>query len=118
MRIKQAELEAERLQQEALFALGAYVALVFILPPGALPFEFLQPYYTLPLVWRFVVAIIAALQEAGWIGVTLLPGAPRSPMLGLYPTVETIVAQLAMAAMLAVGFIAARRNAPQQPASV
>ena len=61
---------------------------------------------------------IAALQEAGWIDVTLLSGAPRSPMLGLYPTVETIVAQLVMAALLAVGFIAARRGAPQQPASV
>ncbi|MFN3724890.1 MAG: FTR1 family protein [Allosphingosinicella sp.] len=60
---------------------------------------------------------IAALQEAGWIGVTLVPGAPRSPMLGIYPTVETIVAQVAMAAMLAVGFIVTRRGAPPQPAS-
>jgi high-affinity iron transporter len=60
---------------------------------------------------------IAALQEAGWMGITLLPGAPRITMLGLFPTAETIVAQLVMAALLAAGFITARRGATTQPAS-
>jgi high-affinity iron transporter len=60
---------------------------------------------------------IAALQEAGWIGVTLLSGAPRSPMFGLYPTAETLIAQLAMAALLAAGFMAARRSRPAAPAT-
>jgi high-affinity iron transporter len=60
---------------------------------------------------------IAALQEAGWIGVTLLPGAPRSALLGLYPTWETIGAQLLMVVLIAAGFIAARRTKQPQPAS-
>ena len=49
---------------------------------------------------------VAALQEAGMIGVTPLAGFPRSPMLGLYPTVETLAAQVVMALLLAVGFSA------------
>ena len=36
---------------------------------------------------------VAALQEAGMIGVTPLAGLPRSPILGLYPTLETLLAQ-------------------------
>ena len=36
---------------------------------------------------------VAALQEAGMVGVTPLAGLPRSPMLGLYPTLETLLAQ-------------------------
>lgn len=60
---------------------------------------------------------IAALQEAGWIGVTLLPGAPRSALLGLYPTLETIGAQLLMVVLVAAGFLAARRGREPQPAS-
>ena len=54
---------------------------------------------------------IAALQEAGLIGVTPLAGLPRSPMLGLYPTAETLVAQAATALLLAAGFLRSRRAA-------
>ena len=36
---------------------------------------------------------VAALQEAGMIGVTPLAGLPRSPMLGIYPTLEAMLAQ-------------------------
>jgi high-affinity iron transporter len=54
---------------------------------------------------------VAALQEAGMIGVTPLAGLPRSPMLGLYPTAETLVAQVVMALLLAVGFYRANRVA-------
>jgi high-affinity iron transporter len=52
---------------------------------------------------------VAALQEAGMIGVMPLPGFPRSPMLGLFPTVETLAAQALMAALLAAGFYRASR---------
>ena len=51
----------------------------------------------------------AALQEAGLIGVTPLDGLPRSPLLGLYPTVETLAAQAVTALLLAAGFYRARR---------
>ncbi len=54
---------------------------------------------------------VAALQEAGLIGVTPLAGLPRSPMLGLYPTAETLIAQAAMALLLAAGFLRSRRTA-------
>ncbi|HEV2867456.1 MAG TPA: FTR1 family protein [Allosphingosinicella sp.] len=53
----------------------------------------------------------AALQEAGMIGVTPLAGFPRSPILGLYPTAETLVAQVATALLLAAGFLRSRQTA-------
>ena len=53
---------------------------------------------------------VAALQEAGMIGVTPLPAFPRSPMLGLYPTLETLAAQVVMALLLAFGFYRANRT--------
>lgn len=52
---------------------------------------------------------LAALQEAGLIGVTPLPGLPRSTLLGLYPTAETIAAQAVTVLLLAAGFIYSRR---------
>ena len=54
---------------------------------------------------------VAALQEAGMVGVTPLAGFPRSPMLGIYPTLETLVAQGVMIALLALGFWVAQRRA-------
>ena len=52
---------------------------------------------------------VAALQEAGMIGVTPLAGLPRSPILGLYPTLESLGAQVVMALLLAAGFFRASR---------
>jgi branched-chain amino acid transport system permease protein len=64
-------MEVLNLAHGSLFALGAYVALVFILPPGALPADLLQPYYALPLHWRFVVAVVAAPVVVGVAGMAL-----------------------------------------------
>jgi high-affinity iron transporter len=47
---------------------------------------------------------VAALQEAGLIGVTPLDSAPRIELLGLYPTLEGLLAQLATLAVLLAGF--------------
>jgi high-affinity iron transporter len=55
---------------------------------------------------------VAALQEAGMLGVSPLDGLPRSPLLGLYPTLETVLAQVAMIALLALGWLWTRRKAP------
>jgi len=55
---------------------------------------------------------VAALQEAGFIGVTPLAGFPRSMLIGLYPTLETLAAQGAMILLLAAGFLYANRKAP------
>jgi high-affinity iron transporter len=54
---------------------------------------------------------VAALQEAGMFGVTPLDGFPRSEILGLYPTLETLAAQVGMALLLAAGFLRTRRRA-------
>jgi high-affinity iron transporter len=57
---------------------------------------------------------VGALQEAGAIGVTPLPGVPRLTILGLFPTAEAVGAQLAMLAAVLLGFRSAAR--PRTPA--
>jgi high-affinity iron transporter len=52
----------------------------------------------------------AALQESGLIGLTPLNGFPRSLMLGVFPTVETMLAQGATILLLAVGFLVVHRR--------
>lgn len=47
---------------------------------------------------------VAALQEAGYLGLHPLLGFPRIEMLGLYPTMETAAAQILMLGLLLVGF--------------
>lgn len=46
---------------------------------------------------------VAALQEAGWIGEHLLSG-PRIDLLGIYPTWQTLIAQLLVAIIALAGF--------------
>ncbi|HYG48818.1 MAG TPA: FTR1 family protein [Allosphingosinicella sp.] len=53
---------------------------------------------------------VAALQEAGMIGVTPLDWAPRVEILGLYPTVEGLLAQAATLLVLLAGFARNRRG--------
>ena len=57
---------------------------------------------------------VSALQEAGWVTASLIRG-PRVDWLGLYPTLETVVAQVvvALAGFGGFGFnwLAARRSA-------
>ncbi|SKA28765.1 high-affinity iron transporter [Enhydrobacter aerosaccus] len=47
---------------------------------------------------------VSALQEAGWLPMSPLPGVIRVAILGLYPTVQGVSAQVAMAALLLIGF--------------
>jgi high-affinity iron transporter len=47
---------------------------------------------------------IAALQESGLVAVTAAPWAPRIPVLGIFPTVQGITAQVVTLAILLVGF--------------
>jgi high-affinity iron transporter len=53
---------------------------------------------------------VAALQEAGMIGVAPLDWAPRVEILGLYPTVEGLLAQIATLLILLAGFARNRRG--------
>ena len=52
---------------------------------------------------------IGALQEAGVLGITPLAAVPRIAGLGLFPTAESLGAQLLIVAALAIGFRAAGR---------
>ncbi len=47
---------------------------------------------------------VAALQEAGWVSVTVAP-APHIELLGIYPTWQTLLAQIAVILMLGAGFM-------------
>jgi len=44
----------------------------------------------------FVGQGIASLQEAGWVGVSFIDYAPTIPALGIFPTIQSLGAQLAM----------------------
>lgn len=54
---------------------------------------------------------VAALQEAGIIDIAPLAAAPRLSMLGIFPTWQSILTQLAMAAAIFIGFSFNRRRA-------
>lgn len=60
---------------------------------------------------------VSALQEAGWLPTSPLAGFIRIDVLGLYPTVQTIAAQVAIAAALLIGFWSNRRRAFTNPNS-
>lgn len=47
---------------------------------------------------------VSALQEAGWLPITPVAGFVRVEILGLYPTIQGISAQVAMAVLLLIGF--------------
>lgn len=53
---------------------------------------------------------MAALQEAGIVDVRPLLGAPRIAFLGIFPTLEAVLAQVAMLAAVIVGFLYNRRQ--------
>jgi len=58
---------------------------------------------------------VAGLQEAGWLGVSPI-AAPRIEALGMFPTAQTLAAQLATLAIALIGFgfnaLTARRPKP------
>ena len=97
----------------ALLAIIAWVMLRYsrTLPIG----EFFKYSAILIAVLAVVLAGkgIGALQEAGMIPITPLSGVPRITLLGLFPTLEAVAAQLLMLAALIVGFRSAARRPPQ-----
>ena len=66
----------------------------------------LKPFFAVTGLFLYYMAFlfagrgIAELQEGGIIATTVLPWAPRIPALGIYPTVESLVAQGVLAALL------------------
>ncbi|MEO6947224.1 MAG: FTR1 family protein [Nitrobacter sp.] len=71
--------------------------------------------YSSALIAVLAVVLIGkgtqALQEAGYLSITPWPGFPRNAFLGVYPTRETIIAQLAMTVLLVLGFVWNKRSA-------
>lgn len=55
---------------------------------------------------------IAALQEAGWLGISPVGGVPRIDVLGLNPTIQSIGAQILVIAALVIGFRFGTRAQP------
>lgn len=53
---------------------------------------------------------IAALQEAGIVGIAPLRSVPRISLVGLFPTTQTVAAQVLMITALAIGFALNRRK--------
>jgi high-affinity iron transporter len=108
-------------------AVLAVLAYVIIVAGRKIPVKrFLQ--VAVILIMALSVAMmgnaVRALQELGVVGVTFIEGFPRLPifmteLLGVYPTVQTLAAQLFLIVVyvvggLYVGFIAPRRAARQQ----
>ena len=60
---------------------------------------------------------VAGLQEAGLLSITPFEGAPRSDLLGFFPTTQTILAQALAVAVIIAGFITNRRDASSQASS-
>ncbi len=53
---------------------------------------------------------IAALQEAGWVDIAPLHDVPRLSMLGLFPTMQSVAAQVAALLAIAIGFVVTNRG--------
>ncbi len=64
-------MEVINLAHGSLFALGAYVALTVMAPEGGLHWEFLQPWFDLPVVWRYAVALAVAPVLVALVGMVL-----------------------------------------------
>lgn len=81
----------------------------------------LRPLFAVTSAFLYYMAFVfsgkavAELQEGGLVGTTVVGGAPRLPALGIYPTVETLLAQgllvvLALVALIYTFLIAPRRQ--------
>jgi high-affinity iron transporter len=78
----------------------------------------LKPFFAVTSAFLYYTAFvfagkgIAELQAGGVVGTSVLPGWPRLPALGIYPTVETVIAQgvLLVLALGAVGYVLTRRE--------
>ena len=71
----------------------------------------LRPFFTVTSALLYYMAFVFAgkgvreLQEGGALPVTLLPGFPHMDAMGIFPSVETLLAQLVLLALLAFALI-------------
>jgi len=82
------------------------IAVIFLRTSARMP---IGKFFSFSSVLVAVLAVvlvgkgIAGLQEAGWLTATPVTG-PRMPVLGLYPTIQTYAAQLALLLAAGLGF--------------
>ena len=71
----------------------------------------LKPFFTVTSAFLYYMAFVfagkavAELQESGLLDTTFIPGAPRIPAMGIYPTVESLVAQGLLLVMAALALV-------------
>jgi high-affinity iron transporter len=71
----------------------------------------LRPFFGITSAFLYYMAFVfagkgvAELQEGGLFSTTIVPGAPRVPALGIYPTLESLAAQGVLVALLLVALI-------------
>jgi high-affinity iron transporter len=71
----------------------------------------LKPFFGVTSAFLYYMAFVfagkavAELQESGVIATSFVPGAPRIPALGIYPTVESLAAQAVLVGLAVVGLI-------------
>lgn len=71
----------------------------------------LKPFFTVTSAFLYYMAFVfagkavAELQESGLLDTTFISGAPRIPAMGIYPTVESLVAQGLLLVMAALALV-------------
>lgn len=89
-----------------LVMIGVYIAISrFGLRLPLKPFFGVTSAFLYYMAFVFAGKGVAELQEGRLLPTTIIPGAPRVPALGLYPTVESLLAQGALFALLLVALV-------------
>ena len=71
----------------------------------------LRPFFAVTSVLLYYMAFVfmgkgvRELQEGGWIGITVLPGWPHLEAMGIFPSVETLLAQLLLLVLFAFALL-------------
>jgi high-affinity iron transporter len=71
----------------------------------------LKPFFGVTSAFLYYMAFVfggkgvAELQEGGLLPTTIIPGAPRVPALGIYPTLESLLVQAVLVALLLVALV-------------
>jgi high-affinity iron transporter len=71
----------------------------------------LKPFFGVTSAFLYYMAFVfggkgvAELQEGGFLPTTIIPGAPRVPALGIYPTVESLLVQGLLLALLVLALV-------------
>ena len=109
------------LQNQSAIGFGTFSAFIAI---GIIAYVFLKytkkvPIKQIFLYSSYLIVLLAlilmgkgfhSLQESGWISVTYLPSMFRVEWLGIYPTVQTLAAQVALIAIVVLTYFINKRK--------